>query len=637
MRRFEKEKLSPEDIEKFENLRKECIRDILTMTTLANSGHPGGAISSLDIYLIVFSYANISPEKVDSPERDKIVISHGHTSAGVYSVLGRLGFFDIDMAIATFRKTGSIFEGHIVRKVPGIEWGTGNLGQGLSAGCGFALADKLHGRDSYTFVLMSDGEQTKGQVAEARRFAIKYGLNRLKVVIDYNKVQISGETEKVMPCRIKENYLADGWGVLECDGHNFSEIYDSLKKAIDIDKPTCIIAHTVMCKGICFLENDYRYHGKPLNVEEYIKAMKEIGLEPVLEKYKKLREKEWNYPEKKFYFFPKIDKGKPIVYGKDEKTDNRTAYGKALLDLARINKDNKEYPIVVFDCDLATSVKTDFFEKEFPERFFQVGVQEHNAATISGAISTDKFIAFFSDFGVFGVDETFNQQRLNDQNFTNLKLVCTHLGLDVGEDGKTHQCIDYIGVIRNLYGFKIIIPADPNQTDRVIRYIIDKEGNWFVGMGRSKLPVILKENGEVFFDENYKFEYGKADLIREGKDGYILTYGCMVYRAIKVYEKLKSDGIDIGILNFSCPTLIDEEKIKIAINTGLLITYEDHHIDTGLASTVGLYLSEKDYSVKFLRFGIKNYGSSGSPDELFKKEKISPEDLILKIKDILKK
>jgi len=215
MERFKKEKLGKEDIEKLENLSKICKADILTMTTLANSGHPGGAISSLDIFLTVYSYAKISPEIVDSPERDKIVISHGHTSAGVYSVLGRLGFFDIDMAISTFRLTGSIFEGHIVRKVPGVEWGTGNLGQGLSAGCGFALADKIHKRDTYTFVLMSDGEQTKGQVAEARRFAIKYGLNNITVVIDYNKIQISGNIEKVMPCKIYENYKADGWEVID--------------------------------------------------------------------------------------------------------------------------------------------------------------------------------------------------------------------------------------------------------------------------------------------------------------------------------------------------------------------------------------------------------------------------------------
>jgi len=634
MERFKKNNITEEEIKKLQNLSRLCKGDILTMTTLADSGHPGGSISSLDIYLLVFSYANISPSNIDDLNRDRIVVSHGHTSPGVYSVLGRLGFFDIDMAISTFRLTGSIFEGHIVRKVPGVEWGTGNLGQGLSAGCGFALANKIFNRKNYTFVLMSDGEQTKGQVAEARRFATKYGLKDITVIIDYNKLQISGNTEKVMPCRICENYKADGWETMEVDGHNFSELYDAVRKSIFIDKPACIIAHTVMGKGISFMENQYKYHGKPLTEQEYEKAMKELGLEPSLEKYKKLREKNWKFPQRKFYYSPKLNKGKPILYLKEEKTDNRTAFGKALLDLAKLNKEN-EYPIVVFDCDLASSVKTDFFEKEFPERFFQVGVQEHNASTIAGAISTDKIISFFADFGVFGVDETFNQERLNDQNFTNIKLICTHIGLDVGEDGKTHQCIDYIGVLRNLFGFKLIIPADPNQTDRVIREIVDKQGNYFVGMGRSKTSIILKENGDIFFDENYKFEYGKADLIREGKNGYILTMGCMLERTIKIHENLKKEGISIGILNFSCPTVIDEEKIEKAISTNFILTYEDHCVDTGLGATIALYLAEKGYTGKFFRFGIKEYGSSGKPDLLLKTIGLDIESIGNFIKDTL--
>jgi len=275
MKRFKKEFLDDEDIRKLEELSKICKGDILTMTTLAGSGHPGGSMSSLDIYLTVFSYANISPSMVDAPERDKIIVSHGHTSPAVYSVLGRLGFFDIEMAIATFRLSGTIFEGHIVRKVPGVEWGTGNLGQGLSAGCGFALADKIHKRDSYTFVLMSDGEQTKGQVGEARRFAVKYGLNNITVVIDYNKIQISGCTDEVMPCRICENYKADGWEVMEVDGHDFRQLYEAIRKSITIDKPVCILARTVMGKGVSFMEGQYKYHGKifpeiPLQIHQFL-------------------------------------------------------------------------------------------------------------------------------------------------------------------------------------------------------------------------------------------------------------------------------------------------------------------------------------------------------------------------------
>ncbi|MCM8815696.1 MAG: transketolase, partial [Candidatus Omnitrophica bacterium] len=452
-RRFPYDRLPEDELKKLKEFSNLCRRDVLTMTTLAKSGHPGGSMSAMEIYNVVFHFAAISPETVDDPERDKIVISFGHTSPGVYAVLGRLGFFDLDTAISSFRQAGSIFEGHIVRKVPGVDWGTGNLGQGLSAGCGYALVDKMKNRDSFTFVLMSDGEQTKGQIGEARRFAVKYNLKNLRGIIDYNKIQISGCIFDIMPSNIRENYLSDGWEVMETDGHDLEQLYSTIKKSLEIDKPVCIIANTVIGKGVSFMEGKCAYHGKTLSEQDYIKAVQELGLENNLEKYRDLRKKKsYAFPKRSFDIRVSINKGKYRTYEPGTKIDNRTAFGNALFDLGVANRDNIENPIIVFDCDLASSVKTDLFAKEFPDRFFQCGVQEHHAATVSGAASVGGAVSFFADFGVFGVDETYNQHRLNDQNHTNLKLICTHLGLDVGEDGKTHQCIDYIGLFRNIFG-----------------------------------------------------------------------------------------------------------------------------------------------------------------------------------------
>jgi len=143
------------------------------------------------------------PKKRLKENRDRVVISHGHTAPGIYSVLGRLEFFNIDNAIAYFRKAGGIFEGHIEPEVPGIEWATGNLGQGLSAGAGFALAGKQKGLDYNVYVCMGDGEQQKGQLTEARRFAKKYGLSNITALVDYNQLQISGSVHDVMPQNIK--------------------------------------------------------------------------------------------------------------------------------------------------------------------------------------------------------------------------------------------------------------------------------------------------------------------------------------------------------------------------------------------------------------------------------------------------
>src|SRR4030042_3105238 len=172
VKRFNAEKLDEVSLKRLSGLSKLARGDILKMTTLASSGHPGGSMSSIDFYLVLYSYANIDPKNPDDPGRDRIVISHGHTSPGVYAALGRTGFFPAEAAIVNLRKAGSAFEGHVEKGIPGIEWNTGNLGQGLSAGCGFALASKVLKRDFHVFVAMGCGGQTKGRISEAPRFAV---------------------------------------------------------------------------------------------------------------------------------------------------------------------------------------------------------------------------------------------------------------------------------------------------------------------------------------------------------------------------------------------------------------------------------------------------------------------------------
>jgi transketolase len=309
--------------------------------------------------------------------------------------------------------------------------------------------------------------------------------------------------------------------------------------------------------------------------------------------------------------------------------DNRTAFGNALVDLAKANlQENGLLPMVVFDCDLAPSTKTISFAKQLPKNFFQGGIQEHNTVTIAGAISTLNFLSFFADFGVFGVDETYNQHRLNDINHTNLKLICTHNGLDVGEDGNTHQCIDYVGVMRNLFGYKIIIPADPNQTDRVIRYVAKTPGNFLVAMGRSPIPILLTEEGNPLFSSPYAFRYGQADLIRNGKDGAILTNGGMVYRAVQAWQKLREKGVEVKVLNISCLSDLDIEAILRAAKTGTIITYEDHHIQTGLGNLIANVLAEHSLSIRFRKMGITQYGSSGKPDDLYRMQGLDVDSLV---------
>lgn len=629
---FDKESLSENELRHLQEISRLARGDILKMTTLARSGHPGGSMSSLDIYIVVFSYA-----KLRETPRDRIIVSHGHTSPGVYAALARLGYLPVDEVIAFFRKGGSPYEGHVIRGIPFIDWSTGNLGQGLSAACGFAIASKLKKEGRNIFVLMSDGEQQKGQVSEARRFAIKYGLSNIKVIIDYNRLQICGSIKKVMPQNIIENYLSDGWDVIEVDGHNHADIYRAIRKSLSIEKPVCILAHTIMGKGVPFMENNEKYHGTPLTEEEYRRAMDILGLEDNLDMYKEKRKGVWSYELKvENDEIGAIEIGQPFTYTGEQKVDNRTAFGRALKDLADKNIPQGRY-ISVFDCDLAPSVKTVDFSKSYPEYFFQSGIQEHSTATIAGALSTTGILTFFADFGVFGIDETYNQHRLNDINRTNLKLIITHVGLDVGQDGKTHQCIDYIGLARNLFNFKLIVPCDPNQTDRAIRYVAKTNGNFIVAMGRGTWPVIYGEDGHPLYGENYEFVYGKADVLRNGSDILMITYGGMVDRALRIRENLKKDGISMAVVNMACVLEVDRKTLDQFLSVPVIVTYEDHNLYTGVAQTVSRFLLEAKFQGTLLSFGVKKYGVSGDTEEALRAEGLDIDSITEELIRIFKK
>ena len=628
MRSYGKKPLDNSGTRLLEDMARRCRGDILTMTTLSGSGHPGGSMSSIEIFLSVYSFADISPEDPFDRQRDRVVVSHGHTSPGVYAALGRLGFIDIEEAIAGFRHPGTVFEGHITRGIPGIEWTTGNLGQGLSAGVGMALGSRLLGNGSHVYVVMGDAEQAKGQVAEARRTAIKLKLKNITAIIDYNDAQISGKASQIMPVNIEREYEASGWRVRNVDGHSIVALWEALLEAEE-GPPTVIIARTKIGKGVSFMEDEIGYHGVTLSEKQYIDAMSELSLEPTLEEHRKSRrelQQSHVRPDIDNYV-PDISMGVPRGYS--EKTDNRSAVGKAILDLVKANPD---VPMFAVDCDLLGSVKLDSLATEYPDRIVELGVQEHNAATLSGSLSTCGIVPFFADFGMFGIDEVYNQQRLNAINKTNLKLICTHVGIDVGEDGKTHHCIDYVGAMNNLFGWELIVPGDPNQTDRAMRYAASINGNVLIAVGRSKVPIVTNEDGEAFYDANYVFEYGRIDQIRTGTDLFILSYGQLLHRAIKVSDELRKEGIFVGVVNASCPSDPDVESALSLIEDSKVIVYEDHNWKTGLFAVLSRICTEHGrFPARMISLGIDDYALSGPAEMILETSKISEDDLRRKI------
>jgi transketolase len=393
-----------------------------------------------------------------------------------------------------------------------------------------------------------------------------------------------------------------------------------------------------MGKGISFMENLAKYHGSPLKQDQLADALDELGVENDFDKWQEARKAPVSTAtrvENKIRY-PEINPGVPVTYDADTITDCRSAYGTALHGLAEVNNISGSSPkIVGVSCDLEGSVKMGDFRKHMPESFMECGIQEHHAATMTGALSREEMVAFFSTFGVFAVSEVYNQNRLNDINHTNTKVVATHLGLDVGEDGPTHQGIDYIGLTRNYFGFSTFIPADPNQTDRIVRHIAVTPGNHFVGMGRSKMPVVLAEDGSPFFGGDYQFVPGKADWIRRGSGGTIMTYGALTANVMEAFQLLKNEGIHVNIVMMASIVPCDEEAIKEAASSGPILTVEDHHVDTGLGSIVGMVLADNGISTKLKRLGVARYGSSGKPADLYAEQGLDPVGIATAFKNLL--
>jgi transketolase len=609
---------------------------VLTATSAAASGHPGGSFSSMEMYTLLYSCARLRPAEPRWPQRDRIVVSHGHTSPGVYSALAEAGFFDAEQVAAHFRQAGSIFEGHVERSVPGVEWSTGNLGQGLSAGVGLALGARLTGAEWHTYVAMSDGEQQKGQVGEARRLAAKYGLANLTAIVDWNRVQISGHTNEVMPVPLVADWAADGWRVIECDGHDIEALHAAISDGASDGVPTVILAHTIIGKGVSFMEDVPEFHGRGLTDAEYPLAMVELGLDAAALVTARAERSEPCTVVALDHLTPPValSPGMARSYSATDKTDNRSAWGKALVDIAEANPD---VVVAVLDCDLAVSVKTEAFAAKYPERFIQCGVGEHNVATVGGALSTvPGVVAFWSDFGAFGIDEAYNQQRLNDINGAALKLCVTHCGLDVGEDGKTHQCLDYVGALRDFFGWRVFVPADPNQTDRVVRAAATLSGNIAVPMGRSKLATILGDDGEPLFGGDYEFSPSEIVWAREGCDVVVLAMGTLAGAAVAASDLLRDDDVEAEVGIVATPLELDDDAMRYAAAAPLIVTVEDHNMHTGLGASVAEWMARNGAEARLVTLGVDAYQSSGASAELFARLGLDPRGIAERIKSELR-
>lgn len=268
----------PADLVQLKNMAKTLRQDIIKMLAQAGSGHTGGSLGMADIFsALYFDAANLHPQAPASLDRDRIVLSHGHICPVLYAALARRGFFPV-AKLNTLRQMGSSLQGHPhYGELPGIENSSGPLAQGVSQAVGMALAGMMDKKTYRVYCLMSDGELNEGQAWEAFLLAAKHKLANLTIIIDRNKLQLSGSTEEILPLEpLKAKLSAFNFKVKEIDGNNMVEIVSALAEAKKAEGPMMILADTVMGKGVSFMEGDYHWHGKTPNKEEAEKALAEL-------------------------------------------------------------------------------------------------------------------------------------------------------------------------------------------------------------------------------------------------------------------------------------------------------------------------------------------------------------------------
>jgi len=635
----------------------------LVALNAAGSGHAGGTLSIMDITAALYlKIADHDPQNPNWDGRDRIIWSTGHKAPSLYLGLAFAGFYPVD-DVVTLRKLSSPFQGHPHwLKLPGVEASTGSLGQGLSIAVGLALAARLDGRKHKIFCLMGDGEQQEGQVWEAAMEAGHYQLDNLIAIIDCNRLQIDGLVEDVMEVEpLCAKYGSFGWDVMRIDGHDMTQVVDSLEQAKSATgRPVVILADTVKGKGVSFMQDQAGWHGKTPNSEELAKGLQELGLSdriPVRSLLDKARRYQAEVECKLEAKMPKFTRNYWWNAGEAMKVKmepTRKGFGQSLA----ANGDDER--VVCLGLDISGSITiSDFYagKPERKQRWISMGIAEQSATSAAAGLAREGKLPVLGTYATFAAARNLDQIRTSVcyGNF-NVMIAGAHGGVSVGPDGATHQALEDLFAMQGLPNMSVVVPCDVVETRKATDYLLlQHKGPKYIRFAREATPVVT--------DEKTPFVFGQANVIRlrregpsfleafetvlastyknENEDLSILACGPMVPEAMRAAYILKKEfGYETRILNLHTLKPVDAEAIiHAAADTGVIVTAEEHQIGA-LAWRVSGILTESPqlYGLPVITgaIGVKDrFGDSGAPWELIKEFEVSAEHIAHKAAELL--
>ena len=600
-------------------VRYYCIKQ----TTEAGSGHLTSSLSSVELMTALF-FGGFLKFDLKNPKNllnDRIIFSKGHASPLLYSLWAAAGAIS-EKDLLKYRTFGSPLEGHPTSNFELAEVATGSLGQGLSIGVGFALNNKyLDKVPSRTFVLLGDGEMVEGSVWEAIQIASFYKLNNLIGIIDVNRLGQSGET--MLGHDVKEyakRISSFGWETIVIDGHSFAEIAHAYSTAeASKDRPVMIIAKTLKGKGIKFLEDKEGFHGKALPYEKMGEALEDLG-----EVNKNIRGKikdpeDIILPKKALLSLPA---SRVAQYKKGDLIATRKVYGESLVSLF-----HDDSPLVVLDGEVSNSTYSEIFKKKYPERFFEMYIAEQNMTGVALGLSKRGKIPFASTFAAFW-SRAHDQIRMASYSNANIKLVGSHAGVSIGQDGPSQMGLEDIALFRSINGSTVLYPSDGVSCHKLVIEAAKTSGIVYLRTTRMETPVI--------YDNNEEFPVGGSKTLKSsGNDKVCLVgAGITVHEALSAYDELLKDGINIRVIDSYSVKPIDCATLeKAAGEIGQIIVAEDHYPEGGIADVVRSCLSET--GAKIYSLSVTKRPRSGKPEELLSFEEIDSKAIVKKVKEVL--
>ncbi len=596
---------------------------ILMSSTKAGSGHPSSSLSATDLMTGLFfgGFFRFDLKNPRLKNNDRLIFSKGHASPLFYSLYAAAGAVS-ENELTTLRKFGSKLEGHPTMEFVYTEAATGSLGQGLSIGVGMALNAKYVDKLPYrTYVLLGDSEMAEGQVWEAMEIASFYKLDNLVGILDVNKLGQRGETMYGYNLEVYQKRAESfGWETIVIDGHNLKEIVKAFEKSTVVkDKPVIIIAKTIKGKGVSLLEGVDGWHGKALSPDEFEKALKELGeVDKSLTGGLAKPEKAKTQNSKVKNTSQKLEVG----YKKGEMVATRKAYGNALV---RIYPENPD--MVVLDAEVSNSTYSDIFKKAYPERFFEMYIAEQNMVGVSLGLSRRGKIPFISTFAAF-FTRAFDQIRMSQYSDGNIKFCGSHAGVSIGDDGSSQMGLEDIALFRTLLNGVVLYPSDAVSADKLVEQAAIHKGNVYIRTTRAETPII--------YDNDEKFIIGGSKILRQNHNDRvtIVSAGITLHEALKAYEELQKEKINIRVIDLYSIKPIDAKNLeKAAKETKAIITVEDHFEAGGIGEAVKGALAgsgEKVYSLF-----VSKMPKSGKPQELLEYEGIDSKAIIAKVKEVL--